>query len=166
MTIEISGQGLMHRQTMPVAESLNASAMTPPVVPEQEESGSIDSSGRIKVHLSPMGKDLSLTSQQAQKKGRDKDIDDSSLPDGVKDILKRIRDLKEQIQQKLMELQRIQASDKGSEAEKKQELERVQGELTSLNGALSSAHAMLNKVMDDIELDGDSRMEVADLLMK
>ena len=51
-------------------------------------------------------------------------------------------------------------------AEKKQELERVQGELTSLNGALSSAHAMLNKVMDDIELDGDSRMEVADLLMK
>lgn len=65
-----------------------------------------------------------------------------------------------------MELQRIQASDKGSEAEKKQELERVQGELTSLNGALSSAHAMLNKVMDDIELDGDSRMEVADLLMK
>ena len=72
MTIEISGQGLMHRQTMPVAEPLNASAMTPPVVPEQEESGSIDSSGRIKVHLSPMGKDLSLTSQQAQKKGRDK----------------------------------------------------------------------------------------------
>lgn len=68
MTIEISGQGLIHRQTMPVTEALNASAMTPPVVPEQEESGSIDASGRIKVHLSPMGKDLSLTSQQAQKK--------------------------------------------------------------------------------------------------
>lgn len=165
MTIEISGQGLIHRQTTPVAEPLNATAMTPPVVPEQKESGSIDSSGRIKVNLSSLGKELSLTSQQAPKKGRDKDIDSSSLPDGIKDILKRIRDLKEQIQQKLMELQRIHASHKSSEAEKKQELERVQSELNSLNGALSSAHAMLNKIMDDIELDGDARMEVGDLLM-
>ncbi|MCR4144377.1 MULTISPECIES: hypothetical protein [Alcaligenes] len=140
--------------------------MTPPVVSEQEDAGSIDSSGRIKVSLSSLGKELSLTSQQAKKQERDKDIDDSSLPDGIKDILKRIRDLKEQIQQKLMELQRVQASDKGSEAEKKQELERVQSELTSLNAALASAHAMLNKVMDDIELGGEGRMEVADLLMK
>lgn len=166
MPIEISGQGLIHRKNMPVAEPLNATAMTPPVVPEQEETGSIDSSGRIKVKLSPLGKELSLTSQQAQKQERDKDVDDSSLPDGIKDILKRIRDLKEQIQQKLMELQRVQASDKGSETEKMQELERVQSELTSLNGALSSAHAMLNKIMDDIKLDGDSRMDVAGLLMK
>ncbi len=166
MPIEISGQGLMHRQNMPVAEPINATAMTPPVVSEQEDAGSIDSSGRIKVSLSSLGKELSLTSQQAKKQERDKDIDDSSLPDGIKDILKRIRDLKEQIQQKLMELQRVQASDKGSEAEKKQELERVQSELTSLNAALASAHAMLNKVMDDIELGGEGRMEVADLLMK
>ncbi|MBX6965010.1 hypothetical protein DUD43_19045 [Alcaligenes faecalis] len=151
---------------MPVAEPINATAMTPPVVSEQEDAGSIDSSGRIKVSLSSLGKELSLTSQQAKKQERDKDIDDSSLPDGIKDILKRIRDLKEQIQQKLMELQRVQASDKGSEAEKKQELERVQSELTSLNAALASAHAMLNKVMDDIELGGEGRMEVADLLMK
>lgn len=156
----------MHRQNMPVAEPINATAMTPPVVSEQEDAGSIDSSGRIKVSLSSLGKELSLTSQQAKKQERDKDIDDSSLPDGIKDILKRIRDLKEQIQQKLMELQRVQASDKGSEAEKKQELERVQSELTSLNAALASAHAMLNKVMDDIELGGEGRMEVADLLMK
>lgn len=42
----------------------------------------------------------------------------------------------------------------------------MQAELTSLNGALSSAHAMLNKVMDDIELGGEARMEVGDLLMK
>lgn len=166
MTIEISGRGLIQRQTRPVAEPLNATAMTPSVVPEQDKLDSIDASGRIKVNLSSLGKELSLTSQQAPKKGRDKDIDSSSLPDGIKDILKRIRDLKEQIQQKLMELQRIQASHKSSEAEKKQELERVQSELNSLNGALSSAHAMLNKIMDDIELDGDSRMEVADLLMK
>ncbi|HCB1211895.1 TPA: hypothetical protein MYN70_005609 [Klebsiella pneumoniae] len=166
MPIEISGQGLIHRQNMPVAEPINATAMTPPVVSEQEDAGSIDSSGRIKVSLSSLGKELSLTSQQAKKQERDKDIDDSSLPDGIKDILKRIRDLKEQIQQKLMELQRVQASDKGSEAEKKQELERVQSELTSLNAALASAHAMLNKVMDDIELGGEGRMEVADLLMK
>ncbi|MCX5465728.1 hypothetical protein [Alcaligenes parafaecalis] len=166
MTIEINGQGLIHGQNLPVTEPLQATAITPPVVPEQEDGGRIDGTGRIKVTLSPLGKELSLTSQQAQKQERDKDIDDSSLPDGIKDILKRIRDLKEQIQQKLMELQRIQASDKGSEAEKMQELERVQGELTSLNGALSSAHAMLNKIMDDIKLDGDSRMDVASLLMK
>ena len=165
MTIEINGQGLIHSQNLPIAEPLHA-AITSPVLPEQEAGGNIDSSGRIKVSLSALGKELSLTSQQASKTERDKDIDDSSLPDGIKDILKRIRDLKEQIQQKLMELQRVQASDKGSEAEKAQELERVQSELTSLNGALSSAHAMLNKIMDDIELGGDARMDVANLLMK
>ncbi len=166
MTIEISGQGLTHAQNLPVVEPLHAAAVTPPVVPEQDGGGSIDASGRIKVTLSPLGKELSLTSQQANQKARDKDIDDSSLPDGVKDLLKRIRDLKEQIQQKLLELQRIQASNTGSEAEKKQELERVQSELNSLNGALTSAHSMLNKVMDDIELGGESRVEVANLLMK
>lgn len=166
MTMEISGQGLMPGQTLPVAEPLTPVAITPPVLQEQAVGGASDATGRIKVSLSALGKELSLTSQQASKQERDKDIDDSSLPDGIKDILKRIRDLKEQIQQKLMELQRIQASNKGSEAEKMQELERVQGELNSLNGALSSAHAMLNKIMDDIKLDGDSRMDVASLLMK
>lgn len=166
MSIEISGQGLVHQQTMPVTEPLHATAMTPPAVSGQNENAAVDSSVRITVSLSPLGKELSLTSQQASKIERDKDIDDSSLPDGIKEILKRIRDLKEQIQQKLMELQRIQANDKLSEAQKKQELERVQAELTSLNGALSSAHAMLNKVMDDIELGGEARMEVGDLLMK
>lgn len=166
MTIEISGQGLIPSQNLSMAEPLHAPAITSPLVPEPEAGGRTEASGHIKVSLSPLGKELSLTSQQASKKERDKDIDDSSLPDGIKDILKRIRDLKEQIQQKLMELQRIQASDKGNEAEKRQELERVQSELTSLNGALSSAHAMLNKIMDDIELGGDARMDVANLLMK
>lgn len=166
MTIEIGGQDLIHSQNLLVAEPLQTAATVRSVAQEQGVGSSIDASGRIKVSLSSIGKELSLTSQQANKRARDKDIDDSSLPDGIKDLLKRIRDLKEQIQQKMLELQRIQASSKGSEVEKMQELERVQSELTSLNGALTSAHAMLNKVMNDSELSGDSRIEVANLLMK
>lgn len=118
------------------------------------------------VDISPMGKALSLANGKTGKARNDDDIDKSSLPGGVKELLKRIRDLNEQIQQKMIELRQIQANQRLNEQERAQALERVQAELSSLNGALVKANAMLLKAMDDAELGGDARMEVAQLLMK
>lgn len=125
-------------------------------------------SGTVRQHvdISPMGKALSLTQGKTGKARNDDDIDNSSLPGGIKELLKRIRDLNEQIQQKMIELRQIQANQRLNEQERAQALERVQGELSSLNGALVKANAMLLKAMDDAELGGDARMEVAQLLMK
>lgn len=120
----------------------------------------------LHVEISPVGKALSLAGGEAAKSRRDEDIDNSSLPDGVKELLKRIRDLNEQIQKKMIELRRIQADQRLNEQERAQALERVQAELNSLNGALTKANAMLLQAMDDAQLDGDARMQVASLLMK
>ncbi len=132
-----------------------------------DRTGSVKS-GTMRQHvdISPMGKALSLANGKAGKARNDDDIDNSSLPGGVKELLKRIRDLNEQIQQKMIELRQIQANQRLSEQARAQALERVQAELSSLNGALVKANAMLLKAMDDAELGGDARMEVAQLLMK
>jgi len=140
--------------------------VTPAVVVAERMVGAHRSRTDLHVDISPVGKALSLAGGGAAKSPRNEDIDNSSLPDGIKDLLKRIRDLNEQIQKKIIELRRIQADQRLSEQERAQALERVQAELNSLNGALTKANAMLLKVMDDAQLDGDARMQVASLLMK
>ncbi|WP_341668237.1 hypothetical protein [Alcaligenes sp. SDU_A2] len=122
--------------------------------------------GNDPVTLSSAGKGLFLTSKQADENYRDADIDNSSLPDGIKELLKRIRDLKAQIQKKMAELQRIQADMQLSEPRRKYALERAQSELSILNGALTKASAMLLKAMEDARLDSDARMQVSELLIK
>lgn len=55
----------------------------------------------LRVSLSELGKARSAAAQKNQ------DIDDSSLPDLIKDLLKRIRALKEQIEVKKEELNAV-----------------------------------------------------------
>ncbi len=55
----------------------------------------------VQVDLSPLGR---KKSQQAEE---DKDIEDSELPDAVKNVLKRMRQLKREIEEKRQELEQL-----------------------------------------------------------
>ncbi|BAN49580.1 hypothetical protein [Metapseudomonas resinovorans] len=110
----------------------------------------------IRVSLSDLGK--------AGKPQKNDDIDESSLPDRIKELLKMIRELKAQIAERKAELQAI-ASDPGLDEEtRRQRLEAVQGQLASLQGALGSANANLVKAVRDANLSQEQAGELGKLL--
>lgn len=113
----------------------------------------------IRVTLSELGKSKSAASQKNQ------DIDDSNLPDLIKQMLKLIRDLKLQIDQKMLELQAVSA-DKGMTSDEQQlRMQALQSELATLNGALSSAYGSLTKAMRDMQLSSADMQTAMELLL-
>ncbi|HZX18793.1 MAG TPA: hypothetical protein VFF22_18225 [Pseudomonas sp.] len=114
----------------------------------------------LRVSLSELGKARSAAAQ------KNKDIDESSLPDVLKDILKMIRELKAQIAAKKAELEEVMSDQSLDPEAKRIKIEMLRGELASLQGALSSANATLIKVMREQNLSDQQMQEVSSLLMK
>lgn len=124
---------------------------------EEEKQALRDS---LRVSLSEQGKARSAAAE------KNRDIDESSLPDVVKDLLKRIREIKAQIEAKKAELKEVMQDQSLDPEAKRMKIEMLQGELASLQGALSSANATLIKVMREQDLSDQQMQEVASLVMK
>ncbi|MGB4074852.1 DUF1931 family protein [Pseudomonas sp.] len=114
----------------------------------------------LRVSLSELGQARSAAAQ------KNRDIDESSLPDVVKDLLKRIRELKEQIEAKKAELEEVMQDQSLDPETKRMKIEALQGELASLQGALSGANATLLKAMGEQNLSDQQMQEVASLIIK
>jgi hypothetical protein len=114
----------------------------------------------LRVSLSELGKARSAAAQ------KNRDIDESSLPDVLKDLLKRIRELKEQIEAKKAELEEVMQDQSLDPESKRIKIEALQGELAALQGALSSANATLLKATREQDLSDQQMQEVASLIMK
>lgn len=112
----------------------------------------------LRVSLSELGKARSAATQ------KNRDIDESSLPDVVKDLLKRIRDIKAQVEAKKAELQEVMGDQSLDPEAKRIKIEALQGELASLQGALSSANATLIEILREQDLSDQQMQEVASLL--
>ncbi|MGP9800531.1 hypothetical protein [Rheinheimera sp. NSM] len=111
----------------------------------------------VYVSLSELGK---TNAKQAE---QNKDIDDSNLPDTIKQILKNIRDLKQQIADKQAEIDK--ASQEGLQSEQQREkLKLLQTELGMLNSALAGAQQSLNKALQQQDLS-DEQIQTALSLM-
>lgn len=109
------------------------------------------------ISLSELGKTKAKQAEQ------NKDIDDSNLPDIIKQILKTIRDLKQQIADKQAEIDK--ATQDGLQSEQQREkLKLLQTELGMLNSALGSAQQSLNKAMQQQDLS-DEQIQTALALM-
>ena len=114
----------------------------------------------LRVSLSEQGMARSAAAQ------KNRDIDESSLPDVVKDLLKRIRELKAQIEAKRNELKEVMQDQSLDPEAKRIKIETLQGELASLQGALSSANATLIKTLREQDLSDQQMQEVTSLVMK
>ena len=75
----------------------------------------------LRVSLSEQGKARSAAAQ------KNRDIDESSLPDVVKDLLKRIRELKAQIEAKRNELKEVMQDQSLDPEAKRIKIETLQG---------------------------------------
>lgn len=113
----------------------------------------------IKVTLSEQAEKISAASKD------NKDIDDSSLPDNVKQALKMIRELRQQLAEKQAELQALMADQSLTEEERMAKAQGLQGEISTLNGAISTANGVLLKAIHDSAMSPDQLQEMSALMM-
>ncbi len=111
----------------------------------------------LRESLSELGKGMSTRSEKHQ------DIDDSDLPQAIRDLLKMIRELRAQIVEKQAQIEAVMSDQRLDAEGKRQQLEGLQTELASLNSALTAANAQLIKWMRDNGLSSE-QMQAASLL--
>lgn len=131
--------------TAPV-RATNLPSTPPAELPQADDVRAGPDPEGIRVTLSELGKSKSGASQ------RKSAIDESNLPELIKQILKTIRELKLQLDQKLAELQAVMGDGALAPEEKQSRLQALQSELATLSGALSSAYSSLSKAMRDMQL--------------
>ncbi|MCE4055522.1 hypothetical protein [Pseudomonas sp. Au-Pse12] len=115
----------------------------------------------VKVSLSGAG-----LSQSAAAKGRDRDIEESGLPENIQQLLKMIRKLQQQIAEALAQLQALMADKHLSPEETKVRMGSLQSALATLNGGLLAANASLAKAMKEAGLSPEQILKAASLIMK
>ncbi|NCE89994.1 FlxA-like family protein [Pseudomonas sp. L13] len=91
------------------------------------------------------------------------DIDDSGLEDNVKQVLKMIRQLKQQIAEKQAELAALAADNNLSPEEARARTSALQSEISSLQAGLMSAQTSLAKAMKG--MSAEDSMKAASLSM-
>lgn len=97
----------------------------------------------IHVDLSPLGL------QKSKKAERDKDIDESDLPDSVKQSIKAIRDKQEELEKKQQELQQLMSNSSMPPEEKQEKVEALQAEVSSLSrGLVDSKNNLVSSMQD------------------
>lgn len=96
-------------------------------------------------------------------KSANADIDDSGLDDNVKEALKMIRKLKQQIAEKMAELQAIAADKSLTPEQARAKTANVQGAISSLQAGLMTAQTSLAKAMKT--MSADDALKAASLSM-
>jgi uncharacterized protein YoxC len=114
--------------------------------PAQKTSWNISSDGRTK-----------LQEEQQKQRADTSDIDNSGLDDQTKNILKKIRELEQKVQDKVQELQQVMADKSLSEKARNQKVAVINAELASLQGAVSDATQALNEALAAAHASSDQR---------
>lgn len=95
---------------------------------------------------------------------RDKDIEDSGLPQDVQSSLKRIRDMKERLKEKQEELQAVMSDTSLSEEEKSKKVQQLNGEVAQLNSSIQNAQQSMGELMKSKGLSSDDQMKAMALV--
>ncbi|AUG09307.1 hypothetical protein [Pseudomonas sp. S09G 359] len=82
------------------------------------------------------------------------DIDDSGLDDSVKQILKMIRKLKQQIAEKMAELQAVANDNSLTPEQARVKTNNIQGAISALQAGLMTSQGSLLKAMKSLSADG------------
>ncbi|MGB6007346.1 hypothetical protein [Castellaniella sp.] len=128
---------------------------------------SADGASPVRSSISDLGRALSAASSKvaSSASNRYRDIDDSDLPDAVKNLLRMIRDLREKLAELARDLRETQA-DEGMDPEvKRTRLRQIQAQMSALNGALMAATQKLSSLMREMKLDKEQQMSAAQLAL-
>lgn len=122
----------------------------------------------VRVNLSAQAHSL-FASQKTKTQGQDQDIENSDLPDTLKQILRQIRELKRQIAEQKAELQRELNRPIANEADADQQeikLSGLQHQILALTGALVEAVSALGEAMRKNNLTQEQATQVMVLASK
>ena len=92
------------------------------------------------------------------------DVDDSGLPDQAKDAIKRLRELRAQLEKKLQELEAAKNATTGTPDQKRIRIAVLQQEIASLGAAITTTTATLNQAIR--ELSSEQQMLAGSLAMR
>ncbi|ODC02547.1 hypothetical protein BFW38_02290 [Terasakiispira papahanaumokuakeensis] len=95
---------------------------------------------------------------------RDKDIEESGLPQEVQSSLKRIRDMKEQLKEKQEELKAVMNDASLSDEQKSEKIQQLNGEIAQLNTAIQSAQQSMGELMKSKGLSSEDQMKAMGLV--
>ncbi|MHC8321393.1 hypothetical protein ACYZT4_11975 [Pseudomonas sp. GB2N2] len=115
----------------------------------------------IKVSLSGAG-----LGKAAASHGDNKDIEESGLPENIQQILKMIRQIQRQIEEKVARMQVVMADKRLSDEERRAKLGALQAAISTLNGGLITANLSLSKAMTQPNLTPEQVLKTASLAMK
>lgn len=96
---------------------------------------------------------------------RDKDIEASNLPPEIQASLKRIRDMKEQIEEKKKELQEVMNDPSLPDEVRSEKIKQLSGEIARLNTAIQSAKESMGEFMKSQGLSSEDQMKAMNLAM-
>ncbi|WP_083272512.1 hypothetical protein [Metapseudomonas otitidis] len=162
MRIDISGWPFssQHTATLRGAKAEGVKDAAQEDETKTAKGASISEQPGVKVSLSREGV------ARSEGTGKDDDIDESGLPDAIKQILKMIRRLREQVEEKKKELQEVAMDGSLDEETRKLRQQQLQGELASLNSALTTALVNLRKAMKESKLSDEQSIKAMSLAMK
>lgn len=123
--------------------------------------------GSFHLDLSAAGKAMAAGAgaASAKKANPNADIDEADLPDQIKKLLKRIREIREQLRQKQAELQKV-VNDTGMQPEKrKMRIALLEGEIMTLTSALMLTSEKLARMISEMKLSQEQAMAAGQLIM-
>lgn len=133
-------------------------------LPESQSQDKSTPQKSMHVDLSDVAQMILQPNRGARKSGDNQDIDDSSLPTAVKEALKRIRELKDQLEAVQREIAAVSSSSSKSPEQKNAQLQQLQAQSQTLSAALSAASGALGSLMKDQALPKEQIATVASLM--
>lgn len=104
--------------------------------------------------------------KKAAESAGNSDIEESGLPDNIQQILKMIRKLKQQIAEKMAEMQAVMADRSLTPEQARAKAGSLQSAIATLTSGLMTATAALSKAMKAAGLSPEQLMKAASLIMK
>lgn len=165
MPLKIFSTSVGPANTRPLSQSLNINNPTtnnlatnnPKQAVEAQENSTAGKS--IHIDLSDYGL------KKSRHENKNQDIDDSDLPPKIKNTLKAIRELKEMLHKKTLELQQLMANKGLSEKQRDDKAHQLQTEITLINSTLLSTMNGLVDTLKKANLSLEQSASFAQLLM-
>jgi hypothetical protein len=104
--------------------------------------------------------------KKAAEFGANRDIEESGLPENIQQILKMIRKLKQQIAEKMAQIQAVMADRRLTPEQARAKAGTLQSAIATLTSGLITANGALSKAMKVAGLSPEQLLKAASLMMK
>ncbi len=126
-----------------------------------------DSNTSIHLDLSPVARGIASASEKTgnTQEAKNTKIDESDLPQEIKELLKRVAEYREKLREKEQELEEVMRDQSLNDEQRQAKLDALQQEISSLNNSLQEAMGQLSKLITQLDLDDGAVIDMMSLAM-